>query len=95
MIGGDHSAPDIEIGVSLPSPVAATPKLKIFRSIVVSDAVLVVNGFVLFEFAAKQLLHYSAMLWLFVAALFSIVQNNVAGLVDYPSTCVGLSFCIL
>jgi hypothetical protein len=38
------------------------PQLKIFRSVVVANAILVVNGLTLSEFATERLLHHQAVL---------------------------------
>jgi hypothetical protein len=81
--------------MSLPSPVTPAPEFEVLWSVIVSDAVLVVDCLVLFELAAEHLFHYRTMLWLFVTALRSIVQNDIAVPVEAPSAGFRLSLCVL
>ena len=59
------------------------PQLQIFRSIVVTYAILVMNRFVRFELSAKHLFHNRAMFWLLMTAVsLSTGQHYVAVFVD-------------
>ena len=59
------------------------PQLQIFRSIVVTYAILVMNRFVRFELSAKHLFHNRAMFWLLMTAVsLSTGRHYVAVFVD-------------
>jgi len=62
------------------------PQLQIFRSIVVTYAILVMNRFVRFELSAKHIFHNRAMFWLLITAVsLSTGQHYVAVFVDVAS----------
>lgn len=62
-----------EVRDPLPATVASTPEFKVLRSIVSTDTVLVMDGFVRLKLASEHLLHDVAMFWLLVVLVCSLI----------------------
>src|SRR5258708_4872534 len=74
---------------SLPRAVGARPKFKIFRPVVQSDPVLVVNGLKRQEFPAQRLLHHKPV-FRDAAGLTRVGVSSVSVLINPPFAMFGL-----